>query len=497
MGPLTPWVNWHLTNLKWRIRDLTNQIRKDAGNRIEVINVDEKDFNRPVGLEEEIGIDYKKFWDMPIILETFQKMNLLFGILIISLSILIWRMAKLDKFTDWKTRVINDYLLLISLTALVASFALLIYEAVQAKKGVFYTEKDTERANEWLKILGEDNRRFMPIWAKVLIFISLLIEAFVIAVTIIPVISSEIPMKLAVVIGSIFGGIAALLLEILSFRAGKSLHMRSIAKSLLNRMENEVKLGIRDEDISKKIKENKENRIGGWDVVYESKLYWHLARIESGEENLQSLKAKEVDNFVQVARNPFKGKGLLTLSFIFMLVIGGLLFFQRLQVQELLLAQQREFQELQLNIESQLEGLTDKDVEIINKASQDEDIEKLMEREAITKVGLLLVLFLLAYSSAVMFGYFYSFSCEKSEKFYRILKDYEKMKLHQEHIGNATSRWRRKVASFADKYFTKYFNALITEARSKGYNKLLEKLQNRGPYTLEKYIWYKSRKTKV
>ena len=225
------WFKWHLTNFKWKFRGLFSKMKKDADKEVEGIGV------TPIGMELEIGENYKEFWNNSINLSTFSTMNYAAILMFLSVIIIIWRM-----FISPPGPMSKDYLLWSAIGLFVLMLVVLIIASViQSKKSKnYYTPEDIRLANEWLKLVGEKDRESMPWWAWAILLVGLTVESIAVAIIAAPYVA-DISEKYTIVAGAAVGIIMAVVLGIVVHKAGESLYKALKQNSLVERMIDEVK----------------------------------------------------------------------------------------------------------------------------------------------------------------------------------------------------------------------------------------------------------------
>ena len=190
-----------------------------------------------IDMENDIYYDYHQFCNVPTIRGFSGLLGFILsviGFLISSISLLIY--YKTNGF-NLKT-LMNDGIG-ISLTALtIIFFFISIYLLFREHKKIDITNKDYW--SFWLKETGDEYRKNIPLIHRVLLFIALLMEGYIIALTIVSFISSEINLRTATYISIIAGLTVAFFLEQLGIDAGKSLYKLDVARNLTKRFKDQV-----------------------------------------------------------------------------------------------------------------------------------------------------------------------------------------------------------------------------------------------------------------
>jgi len=190
-----------------------------------------------IDMENDIYHDYHQFCNVP----TIRGFSGLLGFI---LSVIGFLISSVSLLIYYKTNALNLKSLMndgigVSLTALTIIFLFLsVYLLFRGHKKI--DVKDKEKLEFWLRETGDEYIKDIPLIHKILLFIALLIEGYIIALTILPFISTEIKVRTATYIAIISGIIFALFLKFLAIRAGQSLHRLEVARILNKRFKDQV-----------------------------------------------------------------------------------------------------------------------------------------------------------------------------------------------------------------------------------------------------------------
>jgi len=240
-------LSWMKTNLKWCFISKFGFMKKRAleditkyGESLEDIEIE-----TPFPTEMEIGNDYKEFWKRSAPFSMVQRMQLFLFVALISLVVIlmqILRQKNMDLIATVKGNLtLNQYIFWISLVLLFVSLYVLVSDSIKLNNFPDYKEGDEARAERWLALIGEKERKGIPFWLNSVSFMALFLEAFVFGITVFTVVTDLVTRQIAIIIGIIIGVVAALILHTLSFKAGKSLYALFLSKRLLDRMREDAK----------------------------------------------------------------------------------------------------------------------------------------------------------------------------------------------------------------------------------------------------------------
>jgi len=190
-----------------------------------------------VDMENDIYHDYHQFCNVPTIRGFSGLLGFILsviGFLVSSISLLIY--YKTNEFN--LKSLMNDETGIFLTTSTVIFLFLSVYLLFREHKKI--DVKNKEYWSFWLKETGDEYRKTIPLIHRVLLFIALLMEGYIIALTIVSFISSEINLRTATYISIIAGLTVAFFLEQLGIDAGKSLYRLDVARNLNRRFEDQV-----------------------------------------------------------------------------------------------------------------------------------------------------------------------------------------------------------------------------------------------------------------
>ncbi|RKX61516.1 MAG: hypothetical protein DRP29_00075 [Thermodesulfobacteriota bacterium] len=452
------WFKWHITNLKWKIKDIFGTLKKDAREAIGQVVED-----APIGLENQIGEDYRELRDAPVSLKWFNIMNGAALLMILSVMVII-----LCMFISPPRPIIKDYLFRSAIGLFFLMLVFFIFAALQAEKiGRIYTldEDEKKRAEKWLNLVGEEDRETMPLWAWILLIIFLAVESSAIITIVAPYIA-DLPQKYIIIAGILIGVAAGAVLGIFVHVAGKSLYKIHKQNSLVDRMVAEVEHHDRRPPSSS-------DRISR---CYYSNLYKNLRDIEHpGAEEIES---SEIHDAIMATRRGFLMRyRLVLLTWAIVIAIAILAFYQRAKLNEGIIENQK-IASGDILMERMLPEETLKAMQKTEKEEIEKEISRAI-KQMYAALAILTLLYILANILGTYLGYKYSFFCNRSEQFYRIKKEFEERE-----------EWRNKVELAANKVFAKYYYYLMREI-PRDLGGIEEVLMKRGRYTLKRFINYR------
>jgi len=452
------WFKWHITNLKWKIKDIFGTLKRDAREAIGQIVED-----APIGLENQIGEDYRELRDAPVSLKWFNIMNGAALLMILSVMVII-----LCMFISPPRPIIKDYLFRSATGLFFLMLVFFIFAALQAeRRGGIYTldEDEKKRAKKWLNLVGEEDRETMPLWAWILLIIFLAVESSAIITIVAPYIA-DLPQKYIIIASILIGVAAGAVLGIFVHVAGKSLYKIHKQNNLVDRMVAEVE--HRDRELP-----SSSDRISR---CYYSKLYKNLRDIEHpGAEEIES---SEIHDAIMATRRGFLMRyRLVLLTWAIVIAIAILAFYQRAKLNEGIIENQK-IASGDILMERMLPEETLKAMQKTEKEEIEKEISRAI-KQMYAALAILTLLYILANILGTYLGYKYSFFCNRSEQFYRTLKEFEERE-----------QWRNKVELAANKVFAKYYYYLMREI-PRDLGGIEEVLMKRGRYTLERFINYR------
>ena len=458
------WFKWHITNLKWKIKDIFGTLKRDAKEVIDRRQVVE---DAPIGLENQIGEDYRELRDAPVSLKWFNIMNGAALLMILSVMVII-----LCMFISPPRPIIKDYLFRSATGLFFLMLVFFIFAALQAEKiGRIYTldedekKKEKERAQRWLNLVGEEDRETMPLWAWILLIIFLAVESSAIITIVAPYIA-DLPQKYIIIAGIALGVAAGAVLGIFVHVAGKSLYKIHKQNNLVDQMVAEVEHHHRELPSSS-------DRISR---CYHSNLYKYLRDIE--HPGAKEIESSEIHDAIMATRKGFliRYRSVL-LTWAIVIAIAILAFYQRAKLNEGIIENQK-IASGDILMERMLPEETLKAMQKTEKEETEKEISRAI-KQMYAALAILTLLYILANILGTYLGYKYSFFCNKSEQFYRIKKEFEERK-----------QWQKKVELAANKVFAKYYYYLMREI-PRDLGGIEEVLMKRGRYTLERFINYR------
>jgi len=499
-------ISWFTTNLKWWFKSVFGGMKKKAKEdylrcKSKLSEIEKNKELLPT--EREIGDDYYDFWERAIPVTTIQKLELFFVICFISAIITLYYLFSQPNILSEAFGILIDVLkglfgmlfgfgfpslrssspqtimFIMSSTIFLFSLVMILWELREIQKAPLYEEGNEEIADRWLNLIGERERRKIPLWLLIILIVVTVVEAFVVTTIVSGVVSDEITIGTTYIIGFFISLGLAALLHWISFLGGVELYKVSFAKKLLNRMRTEALLEGADT-----LNEN-------IDLAYKSSLYKELVELEEAISLKKSKTRKSpktshhISDLLDLAKKSFIGKlgeyKFFIASLIFVILIGTCVFLFRIQAVEALVDSMKP----PIKVEAVESSTTSTKTSVTYSEEDDGVLKDIYDKKAVETekkqgfiaVTLLFVIFLLLYVSTVYSGYVYSYSNPKSEEFAKILK-------YSFEIG----KWRNRVKNTADKYFIKYYSKFLDVVQEE-----LSRSFKREPFSFEEYVKLKKK----
>ncbi len=176
--------------------------------------------------------------------------------------------------------------------------------------------------------------------------------------------------------------------------------------------------------------------------------------------------------------------GWTTLALVLSIVIGAAAFYERYDLNKKILKEEHDFTaEMSADLPEQVQ-------------QQQADAEKLQKESSTTNeemqiIAALVILFLLLLGMNILgmlFGYQHSFAHPKSKDSWLKIRAYKRLKQQMESkLAEEQAAWGMVVAD-ANKWFSKYYDLLVSTAVDQGNVDLKKELKKRGPYRMEWYL---------
>ncbi len=430
------WFKWHWLNLGLKIKSIFGGLSRTAHDEVEdVSKKDEPKISNGQALhyENDVANRYYDFWDLDF--SNMGRMNLYFVVIIGAVITTLVRFAMVGVNPQTMSK---DYLLLSVAGIGGLLLVLFIFEIFRNKsEDKPVTEEDYEKAKLWMHYISEKARHPLPLWAKLIVGIGLMVEAGAISIIAASFVS-DLSKNVSMYVGILVGVLIAAGLGLLIHKAGENLYREHHRKRLHRVIRNE---GGRDKDED-----------GGW-----------------VSETYRVLKTDKND-FHTDGGSFFERNGIMLAAILVIVILASLAFYQRAELNLDIIENQQQAETTNDLLTPDM-ALMPAEVTKTQKNAQKDIVDEKAshaEKGMYAAIGILTMVFLIINGVGIMFGYNYSFYNDDSKDYYKAIIKYKKQQfLHARDVAYATLA-RQKILKRSNQFFAKFQQHAVKQAKREG-----------------------------